>query len=88
MKLQAYAPIWPNGPCLPWLQQGRDCFASGSHGVSSMLLRIRLTMIFNYQMLCQGLGLRFWAMLTVPITPNISTKVMIRASLSESLVNL
>ena len=25
-------------------------------------------------------------MLTVPITPNISTKVMLRASLSESLV--
>ena len=34
MKSQAYAPIWPNGPCLPRLHQGRDCFASGSHGVS------------------------------------------------------
>ena len=34
MKSQAYAPIWPNGPCLPRLQQGRDCFARGSHGVS------------------------------------------------------
>ena len=34
MKSQAYAPIRPNGPCLPRLQQGRDCFARGSHGVS------------------------------------------------------
>ena len=50
------------------------------------LLRKRLTTIFNYQILCQVLGLRFLAMLTVPITPNISTKLMLRASLSESLV--
>ena len=34
MKSQSYAPICPNGPCLPRLQQGRDFFASGSHGVS------------------------------------------------------
>ena len=34
MESQAYAPIWPNGPCLPRLQQGRDCFARGSHGIS------------------------------------------------------
>ena len=34
MKSQSYAPIWPNGLCLPRLQQGRDFFASGSHGVS------------------------------------------------------
>ena len=34
MKSQAYTPIWPNGPCLPRLQQGREFFASGSRGVS------------------------------------------------------
>ena len=34
MKSQAYAPIWPNGPCLRRLQQGRDFVASCSHGVS------------------------------------------------------
>ena len=82
MKSQAYAPIWPNGPCLPRLQQGRDFFASSSHGFSGTQT------IFNYQILCQGLGLRFRVMLTVPITPNISTKLMLRASLSESLVHM
>ena len=84
MKSQAYTPIWPNGPCLPRLQQGRNFFASGSHDVSGTQMIYK---DFNYQILCQGLGLRFWVMLTVPISPNISTKLMPRASLSESLVN-
>ena len=86
MKSQSYAPIWPNGPYLPRLQQGRD-FLRVVRMV--FLVRKRLTTIFDYRIVCQGLGfLMCWAMSTVPITPNISTKLMLRASLSESLVQL
>ena len=58
MKSQAYAPIWPNGPCLPWLQQGRDCFASGSHGVSGTQTFFGLRMrIYPRQSKCKYFSL-------------------------------
>ena len=78
MKSQAYVPIWYDAPCLLRLQPGRDFVVSGSRGFS---VRKLLRTIFNYLILCQGLGLRFWVVLTVTITQNIST--MLRAKLSE-----
>ena len=72
MKSQAYAHIWPNGPCLPRLKQGRDFFLRVVRVV--FLVRKLLTTIFNYQILFKGLGFRFWVQLTVPsITPNTYT---------------
>ncbi len=47
MKLQAYAPIilGHDGPCLPRLQPGHDCFSSGSRGFS---VRKLLRTIFQF----------------------------------------
>ena len=70
MKSQAYAQIWPNGPCLPRLKQGRDFFASGSRGVSGTQ-----TINSDFQLSDFVSGVRFWVQLTVPITANISTNL-------------
>ena len=82
MKSQAYAPIWPNGPCLPRLQQGRDCFARGSHGVSGTE-----TINNNFQLSDFVSGVRIEVLGYVNCTYNSKHMYNIkRASLSESLV--
>ena len=62
IKSQAYAPpIWHDRLCLPRLPPARDFFATGERVFS---VRKLLRMIFKYQNVCQGLGLRlnlrFW----------------------------
>ena len=83
MKSQAYAPIWPNGPCLPRLQQGRDCFTSGSHGVSGTQT---INNDFQLTYFVSGVRIEVLGYVNWSITPHISTKLMLRASLCESLV--
>ena len=84
MKSQAYSPIWLNGPYLTRLQQGRDFFASGSHGVSC-------TQTINND--CQltdfvsGVKIEVLGYVNCAYIPNISTQLMLRARLSESLVS-
>ena len=83
MKSQAYAPIWPNGPCLPRLQQRRDFFASGSHGVSGTQT---INIDFQLSYFVPRLRIEVLGYVKCAYNTNISTPLMLRASLSESLV--
>ena len=57
IKSKANTPTWHDGPCLLRLQPERDFFRAVS------VFFVTQT-IFNNLVLCQGLGLRFWVLLT------------------------
>ena len=69
MTSQANAPIWHDWACLPKVAVGTRFFCERFPGFFNICKLLRT--IFNYLILCQGLGLRFWEMLVVTITANV-----------------